>query len=135
QRSGSRSILTAVSPLELTLEVKPRARVDVIDVRSRAAEVHGPALDDYSHCLYVSAHTTAGYLPQPLAARLTARRDGLDSYIELFRSMFPEGAGYAHDKLEQRHELAPEQRATEPHNADSHLAFIAGGLQSCVIYN
>jgi thiamine phosphate synthase YjbQ (UPF0047 family) len=124
-----------VSPLELTLEVKPRARVDVIDVRRRAAEVHGPALDDYSHCLYVSAHTTAGYLPQPLAARLTARRDGLDSYIELFRSMFPEGAGYAHDKLDQRHELAPEQRAVEPANADSHLAFMAGGLQSCVLYN
>jgi hypothetical protein len=49
--------------------------------------------------------------------------------------MFPEGAGYAHDKLEQRHELAPEQRAVEPANADSHLAFIASGLQSCVIYN
>ena len=49
--------------------------------------------------------------------------------------MFPEGAGYAHDKLEQREELAPEQRAVEPANADSHLAFIAGGLQSCVIYN
>ena len=124
-----------MSPLELTLEVKPRARVDVIDVRSRAAELHGPALDDYSHCLYMSAHTTAGYLPQPLAARLTARRDGLDSYIELFRSMFPEGAGYAHDKLDQRHELAPEQRAVEPANADSHLAFIAGGLQSCALYN
>ena len=83
----------------------------------------------------MSAHTTAGYLPQPLAARLTARRDGLDSYIELFRSMFPEGAGYAHDKLDQRHELAPEQRAVEPANADSHLAFIAGGLQSCALYN
>lgn len=124
-----------MSPREVTLEVNPRARVDVIDVRARAAEVHGAALEDYSRCLYVSAHTTAGYLPQPLAARLTARGDGLTSYLELFKAMFPEGAGYAHDKLEQRHELAPEQRATEPHNADSHLAFIAGGLQSCVIYN
>jgi len=124
-----------VSPRELTLEVNPRARVDVIDVRAQASETHGPALENYSRCLYVSAHTTAGYLPQPLAARLTARADGLISYLELFRSMFPEGAGYAHDKLEQRHELAPEQRAVEPANADSHLAFIAGGLQSCVIYN
>jgi thiamine phosphate synthase YjbQ (UPF0047 family) len=124
-----------VSPRELTLEVNPRARVDVIDVRARASELHGPALEHYSRCLYVSAHTTAGYLPQPLAARLTARADGLTSYLELFRSMFPEGAGYAHDKLEQRHELGPEQRAVEPANADSHLAFIAAGLQSCVIYN
>ncbi len=124
-----------MSPRELTLEVNPRARVDVIDVRARAAELHGSALDNYSRCLYVSAHTTAGYLPQPLAARLTARADGLSSYLELFRAMFPEGAGYAHDKLEQRQELAPEQRALEPANADSHLAFIAAGLQSCVVYN
>jgi len=124
-----------VSPRELTLEVNPRARVDVIDVRARATELHGDALADYSRCLYVSAHTTAGYLPQPLAARLTARADGLSSYLELFRAMFPEGAGYAHDKLELREELAPEQRAVEPANADSHLAFIAGGLQSCVVYN
>jgi thiamine phosphate synthase YjbQ (UPF0047 family) len=124
-----------VSPRELTLEVNPRARVDVIDVKARAAELHGDALADYSRCLYVSAHTTAGYLPQPLAARLTARTDGLSSYLELFRAMFPEGAGYAHDKLELREELAPEQRAVEPANADSHLAFIAGGLQSCVVYN
>jgi thiamine phosphate synthase YjbQ (UPF0047 family) len=115
--------------------VNPRARVDVIDVRAQATEVHGAALESYSRCLYVSAHTTAGYLPQPLAARLTARADGLTSYLELFRSMFPEGAGYAHDKLEQRHELCSEQRAVEPANADSHLAFIASGLQSCVIYN
>jgi thiamine phosphate synthase YjbQ (UPF0047 family) len=124
-----------VSPREVTLEVNPRARVDVIDVRARANEVHGPALEDYSRCFYVSAHTTAGYLPQPLAARLTASKDGLSSYLDLFRSMFPEGAGYAHDKLEQRHELPPEQRAVEPANADSHLAFIAAGLQSSVVYN
>jgi thiamine phosphate synthase YjbQ (UPF0047 family) len=124
-----------VSPLELTLEVNPRARVDLIDVRGRAAQLHGTALDNYSKCLYVSAHTTAGYLPQPLAARLAASSDGIDSYIELFKSMFPEGADYAHDRLDQRHELLPEQRAVEPANADSHLAFIAGGLQSCVTYN
>lgn len=110
--------------------------MDVIDVRARAAEVHGSVLEDYGRCLYVSAHTTAGYLPQPLASRLTARSaDAVDSYLDLFRTMFPEGAGYAHDKLEQRHELAPEQRAVEPANADSHLAFIAGGLHPCVSYD
>ena len=98
-------ILSTVSPLELTLEVNPQARVDLIDVRARAAEVHGPALENYPKCLYVSAHTTAGYLPQPLATRLAAKADGIDSYIDLFRSMFPEGADYAHDKLDQREEL------------------------------
>ena len=49
--------------------------------------------------------------------------------------MFPEGAGYLHDKLELRHELAPEQRRVEPANADSHLAFIGGGLHACVSYD
>src|SRR5512147_3266450 len=83
----------SVAPREVTLEVNPRARVDVIDIRARASEVLGPALENYSRCLYVSAHTTAGFLPQPLAARLTARDDGLTSYLELFRAMFPEGAG------------------------------------------
>jgi len=107
----------------------------MIDVRARATEVHGSALAGYSRCLYVSAHTTAGSLPQPLASRLIARAGGLSSYLDLFRSMFPEGAGYAHDRLEQRHELAPEQRAIEPTNADSHLAFITGGLQPCVTYD
>ena len=127
-------ILIAVSPLELTLEVNPQARVDLIDVRARAAEVHGPALENYSKCLYVSAHTRRVTCPSP-GTRLAAKSDGIDNYIDLFRSMFPEGADYAHDKLDQRAELLPEQRAVEPANADSHLAFIAGGLQSCVIYN
>jgi hypothetical protein len=46
--------------------------------------------------------------------------------------MFPEGAGYRHDQLELRDELAPEQKAVEPTNADSHLAFITSGLRACV---
>ena len=94
-----------MSPLELTLEVNPRARVDLIDVKARAAQLHGAALEHYSKCLYVSAHTTAGYLPQPLAARLAARSDGIDSYIDLFRSMFPEGADYA--QLHKTYEAEP----------------------------
>jgi thiamine phosphate synthase YjbQ (UPF0047 family) len=124
-----------VSPLELALEVRPRERLDVIDVRALAADASDHALDGFDRCLYMSAHTTAGYLPQSLAARLSARREAIDSYFDCLRSVFPENAGYAHDKLDQRHELAPEQRAVEPTNADSHLAFIAGGLQPCVTYN
>ncbi len=84
--------------------------------------------------MYVSRHTTAGYLPQSLAARLTTRAGTVAPYLELVRTVFPEGAGYLHDQLELRQELAPEQRAVEPTNADSHLAFIGGGLHACVSY-
>jgi thiamine phosphate synthase YjbQ (UPF0047 family) len=123
-----------VAPLELTLELRPRARVDVVDVRALAARTYGDALEGYSHCLYSSRHTTAGYLPQSLAARLTARSRNIRPYLDFFRTIFPEGAGYRHDQLELRHELAPAQREVEPTNADSHLAFIGGGLHACVSY-
>lgn len=119
-------------PLELTLALTPRARLDVIDVRARATEVHGQAFTGYAHHLYASQHSTAGFLSQRLAARLTARFGGVGPYIDLFRNLFPEGAGYRHDQLELREELAPEQRRIEPQNADSHLAFIGGGLRACV---
>jgi thiamine phosphate synthase YjbQ (UPF0047 family) len=123
-----------VSPLELTVDVTPRARIDVTDVRTRAAALHGNVLDGYERCLYFSFHTTAGYLPQSLAGRLTARPQGLAPYIELFRTLFPEGAGYRHDDLDRRLDLTTAQRPQEPTNGDSHLAFIAGGLHSCVSY-
>jgi hypothetical protein len=48
--------------------------------------------------------------------------------------MFPEGAGYEHDKLERRTELTDDQKPSEPLNADSHLAFMAGALRTCVSY-
>ena len=48
--------------------------------------------------------------------------------------MFPEGAGYEHDKMERRVELSDDQRPVEPPNADSHLAFMAGALRTCVVY-
>lgn len=124
-----------MTPRELTLEVRPSAPFDVIDVRGQAAVVHGNVLDDFSRCLYASRHTTAGYLPQNLAARLTMRPNAIGNYLELFRTMFPEGAGYRHDQLELREELLPEQRKVEPANAHSHLAFIGGGLHACVSYN
>src|SRR5262249_25064983 len=123
-----------VSPLELALDLTPRARLDFVDVRAKAAERYENAFEAYSRCLYYSPHTTAGYLPQSLAARLAARSQGLGQYLDVFRAVFPEGAGYRHDQLELRDELAPEQRVTEPTNGDSHLAFIAGGLHSCVSY-
>ena len=123
-----------MAPVELTLEITPRARIDVMDVRSRAAELHGETLEAFPHCLYSSPHTTAGYLPQSLATRLGARSHGIDHYLELLKTTFPEGAGYQHDKLDLRHDLPPGQRETEPTNGDSHLAFMAGGLNPCVSY-
>lgn len=123
-----------VPPLELTLEITPRARLDVTDVRARAAALHGNVLDAYASCLYCSLHTTAGYLQQSLAARLNARPQGVEPYIDVFRAVFPEGAGYRHDNLDLRTDLTPVQRPIEPTNADSHLAFIASGLDACVSY-
>jgi len=116
-------------PLDLTLELAPKARFDVVDLRSRFAAEH-EALGAFPHCLYWSFHTTAGFLDRSLTARLSAEH--VPSYVEAFRTLFPEGAGYAHDRLERRHDLDAAQRAVEPRNADSHLAFIAGGLRTCV---
>ena len=116
-------------PLDLTLEVAPQARFDIVEMRSRFAAEH-EALAAYSHCLYWSAHTTAGYLDRSISARLSTQR--VSTYVDAFRAIFPEGAGYEHDQLHRREDLDDEQRAVEPKNADSHLAFIASGLRPCV---
>lgn len=122
----------SADPFDLTLELAPRARFDVVELRSRFAAEHREALAPYHNCLYWSAHTTAGFLDRSLTARLSAA--GVPTYVEAFRSMFPEGAGYEHDRLERRQDLDAAQRAIEPRNGDSHLAFIAGGLHSCVTH-
>jgi len=124
----------AVSPVEVTLELTPRARFDIIDVRERLRGTHGGMLDMYPRHLYHSFHTTAGYLEQSLAARLHRERATVAPYVEVFRAMFPEGAGYEHDQLERRKDLTSAERAIEPRNADSHLAFMAAGLSTCVSY-
>ena len=123
----------SLAPLEFTLELTPRARVDVIDVRRVVLARHGDALDAYPRALCSSFHTTAGYLDQSLASRLQQRK-GIMPYIDVFRMMFPEGAGYEHDKIDRRIELSDAERPIEPLNADSHLAFMAGGLRTCVSY-
>src|SRR5437867_2244128 len=121
----------ALKPLDRTLELVPKARFDVVELRSHFAAEH-QALAAYPHCLYWSSHTTAGFLDRSLAARLSPER--IPSYMEAFRTLFPEGAGYEHDRLERRDDLDAAQRAIEPRNADSHLAFIASGLRSCVTH-
>ena len=121
-------------PLEFTLALTPRARVDVIDVRGEVSSRYGDALSDFPRALCCSFHTTAGYLDRSVASRLNQGPDGVMPYIDVFRTMFPEGAGYEHDKIERRTELSPAQRPAEPLNADSHLAFMAGALRTCVAY-
>ena len=99
-------------PLELTLEVVPHARIDVTDVRARAAVEHGNVLDRFAHCLYYSFHTTAGFLDRRLLTRLGPGQ--VSAYVEALRRIFPEDAGYAHDWLECRRDLDAAQRAVEP---------------------
>ena len=123
--------LMSAKPLDLTLELAPQARFEVVELRSRFRDEH-EALKAYDQCLYWSAHTTAGFLDRSLAQRLSP--SGVPTYVDAFRSIFPEGAGYEHDQLDRREDLAPEQRTVEPRNADSHLAFIAGGLRTCITH-
>ncbi|HKY20825.1 MAG TPA: hypothetical protein VJM31_06360 [Vicinamibacterales bacterium] len=123
-----------MSPLELSLDLTPRGRLDVIDVRALATGTYGDVFEQYNRCLYCSLHTTAGYLPQSFATRLGTGPQAVRPYIDLFTTVFPEGAGYHHDDLDRRTELTAEQRPVEPPNADSHLAFIGSGLRACVSY-
>ena len=122
------------APVEVALGISPRARVDLVDVRKRVSETRGDVLETFPQALYCSFHTTAGYLDQGLATRLNKKRNGLAHYLGFFRNLFPEGAGYKHDKMHLREELSDAQRQVEPCNADSHLAFISAGLRSCVTY-
>lgn len=122
----------AAEPLDLTLGLAPQARFEVVELRSRFEAEHREALAPYPQCLYWSAHTTAGFLDRSLSTRL--RLAGVPRYVDTFRAMFPEGAGYEHDRLDRREDLDPAQRAVEPRNADSHLAFIASGLRTCVAH-
>ncbi len=125
--------MSVPSPLDLTLEIVPRARFDLVDLRASLPAAKAAALAAYPNCLYCSFHTTAGFFDRSLVARL-GRQQKVGAYVEAFRTIFPEGAGYEHDRLERRSELSPDQRAAEPRNADSHLAFIASGLRTLVSY-
>ena len=108
-------------PFKATLWIKPAFRTDFIDVRAKLAEEFGSEFARYPKALYISDHTTAGYLDQRLAQRLEYDQAKLQEFIRVFHEIFPPNAGYVHDELDLRTELSDEQRATEPENADSHL--------------
>jgi thiamine phosphate synthase YjbQ (UPF0047 family) len=122
------------SALEIHLKVSPTSRFEAIDVRQQLAREHGDALDGHARALYSSPHTTAGYLDPSLLTRLVRRGDHLELFFRAFRVLFPPGAPYRHDRLEERTELSEAQRKVEPRNADSHLTFIGAGMRNCVTY-
>lgn len=121
-----------MAPLQFALDITPQSRFSITDVRTRAAATIGDEFDRYKHCFYGSLHTTAGYLPRSLQRRLVGGPERINSYLDVFRALFPERGGYRHDKLSERTELTAEQRLNEPLNGDSHLQFILGGLRACV---
>ncbi len=126
---------TEVRPFETVLLLTPRRRFETIDVRARIAELFGDVLQGFQRILYCSHHTTAGYLDQRIAHRLHYRSDRVDPYIDFFRGLFPRGAGYRHDEMDQRSELTEDERMDEPPNGDAHLTYIGSGLSSCVTYD
>lgn len=119
---------------EITLEITPRARLDVIDINELIAEREEGFSSRFSKALYCSYHTTAGYLEQNILRRLDNRRESVEAYCASFQRIFPPGADYRHDQMDLRSELTIEQREVEPRNADSHLTFIGAGLENCVTY-
>ncbi|HLV01764.1 MAG TPA: hypothetical protein VKZ59_10895 [Acidobacteriota bacterium] len=124
----------ALAEPEITLDLTPRKRLDLIDVTAQLRRTYGDVLSSYQRAVYYSYHTTAGYLEQSLCARLRYNRESLQDFIQSFQTLFPPGADYRHDELHLRSELTEEQRKCEPRNADSHLTFIGCGLANCVTY-
>lgn len=123
------------STTRVTIELRPSARVDVIDVNQRIREEFGDVLASYQKALYCSYHTTAGYFDQGLISRLNNNRNSIEEFLAAFQELFPPGAEYKHDQLHLRTELTEEARRTEPRNADSHLKYIGSGLENCVAYS
>ncbi len=117
------------------LELRPQARLDLIDVAKRLrAETNG-TLDPYAKLLFCSMHTTAGYLDQALVERMQHRRQSVKDLVRAAQRLFPEGAAYWHDRMSLRTELSADQKDREPLNADSHLAYIGLGLDNCASYD
>lgn len=118
---------------EITFEITPTSRLDIIDINRLVRERHGDLGARFKQALYCSYHTTAGYLSEGILRRLDDR-SSIEAYCESFQRIFPPGAGYRHDQLDERLELSLAERAVEPENADSHLTFMGAGLENCVTY-
>jgi len=119
---------------EITLDLVPKARFDIIDIVTKISDQDGDLLQNYHKTICCSYHTTAGYLEQQFWAKLNYSRKKLHQFIGSFQEIFPQNAGYFHDRMELRKELTESEKARESINADSHLTFICGGLKNCEIY-
>ena len=106
----------------------------MIDVNEHVADETDGFLRSHRKALYCSHHTTGGFLEETICNRLDQQPDQVQEFLAPFRELFPFGANYQHDQLHLRQELSPEQRRTEPRNADSHLTVIGSGLETCVTY-
>ena len=122
------------NPQEISLDIVPQSRFDIIDIKKLALEKFSDALEQYRKAAYCSFHTTAGFLEQSLCARLHFRKERIESYINAFKNLFPKNANYSHDIMDLRMELSELERKNEPKNADSHLTYIGSGLKNYVTY-
>lgn len=115
------------------IECQPHRRFEVINLTQHIAQTYGDILQRHAHWFYASLHTTAGFAPPGLCARLQHQRDHLWRFLRLFQHLFPAGNGYYHDRLELRTDLSEAQRQREPKNGDSHLIFMSAGLSNCTV--
>ena len=124
----------SIQPVEITLGLTPRSRLDIVDVARKIRDQYGGLLKNYRKITCCSFHTTAGYLEQRFCAKLGYSERRLDQFIRIYQTLFPPGAGYLHDSMEFREELSESEKEREPLNADSHLTFMSAGLRNCVTY-
>lgn len=119
---------------EIALDITPKQRFDVIDIKELVRQQFGDFLDQYKKSYYCSFHTTAGFFEQSLCSRLKHSKEHLTPYIRAFQNIFPSDANYQHDQIQLRTELTEDEKKNEPKNADSHLIFMSSGLKNCVKY-
>ena len=75
------------------VRIEPSARVELIDVQEQLAREFGADFTKHPKALYVSHHTTAGYLDERLAARLKYDGKNVRDFLQVFHKLFPPGAG------------------------------------------
>lgn len=122
-----------LAPTEVSLKIQPEERFQLIDI-NRLVQAQDESFETFSKAVYVSYHTTAGYLEQNFCSRLKDDSESVGTYLETFQKLFPPDADYRHDQMDLREELSVSQRLVEPRNADSHLTFIGSGLANVVTY-
>lgn len=119
---------------EITLELTPRSRFEMIPVREHISDDFGALLADFQQHIYYSYHTTAGYIDPLTAIKLHHSPASMKAYVESYQKLFPPQAGYFHDRIDLRNELSESQKLVEPKNSDAHLTYIGCGLRNCVTY-